>query len=111
MIEDDNSITGGSIAQKFEGGIMNPKRKLDIELGGMLSKDGSMRLPQILQNLDYSGFDDNLKGKERGGNIAFDPFFLPTDQDPKCKEWSSTNGDGTIEDDRTEDSQPSSTFH
>lgn len=65
---------------------MSSKGKFDIETG-KLSKDGEIRLPSILQNLDYSGIEDSLK---KGGNGApFDPFFLPTtDQvsrnSPRC---------------------------
>ncbi|KAK2970838.1 hypothetical protein RJ640_016634, partial [Escallonia rubra] len=102
VIEDTDTIIG-SITEKFGGDMISPKGKVDIETGEMLSKDGSTPLPHILQNLDYSGFDDTLKGKEGGGKIGFDPFFFPTYQEPKYMEWSSIHADGAIQDDKTED--------
>ncbi|KAK3218214.1 hypothetical protein Dsin_012184 [Dipteronia sinensis] len=84
VTEEDYSVR--SDTSEFNGGFMSSKGKFDIEMG-KLSKDGEIRLPSILQNLDYSGIDDNLK---KGGNGApFDPFFLPTtDQvsknSPRC---------------------------
>ncbi|TXG70118.1 hypothetical protein EZV62_005053 [Acer yangbiense] len=82
--EDDYSVQ--SYTSEFNGGFVSSKGKFDIETG-KLSKDGEIRLPSILQNLDYSGIEDSLK---KGGNGApFDPFFLPTtDQvsrnSPRC---------------------------
>ncbi|KAK3011187.1 hypothetical protein RJ639_011079 [Escallonia herrerae] len=102
VIEDTDTIVA-SITEKFGGDMISPKGKVDIETGGMLSKDGSTPLPHILQNLDYSGFDDTLKGKEGGGKIGFDPFFFPTYQQPNYKEWSSIHADGAIQDEKTQD--------
>ncbi|KAI9161212.1 hypothetical protein LWI28_015484 [Acer negundo] len=82
--EDDYSFR--SDTSEFNGGFTSSKGKFDIEMG-KLSKDGEIRLPSILQNLDYSGIDDSLK---KGGNGSpFDPFFIAsTDQvsrnSPRC---------------------------
>ncbi|KAI7998843.1 putative protein S-acyltransferase 2 [Camellia lanceoleosa] len=50
-----------SINQKFGKGMMRSKDKLDIEMEGVLSKDGGILIPNILQNLDYAGINDNMK--------------------------------------------------
>ncbi|KAA8517848.1 hypothetical protein F0562_015322 [Nyssa sinensis] len=79
VLEDDDDSSMGSISQKFGRGVSS-KGKHDIEMGGIL-KDGGISIPNILQNLDYSGIDDKLKKKEGGGDITFDPFFFPTNQE------------------------------
>ncbi|KAI7996879.1 hypothetical protein LOK49_LG10G02498 [Camellia lanceoleosa] len=69
-----------SINQKFGRGMISSKDKLDIEMEGVLSKDGGILILNILQNLDYAGIDDKLK-EEGGGDNAFDPLFSPTKED------------------------------
>ena len=76
-----------SINQKFGRGMIDSKDKLDIEMGGVLSKDGGILIPNILQNLDYTGIDDNLK-KEGEGDDAFDPLFSPTKEEHRHSQWS-----------------------
>ncbi|KAA8517849.1 hypothetical protein F0562_015328 [Nyssa sinensis] len=98
VLEDDDDSSMGSISQKFGRGVSS-KGKHDIEMGGIL-KDGGISIPNILQNLDYSGIDDKLKKKEGGGDITFDPFFFPTNQELTYTRWSSTNGDSTTADER-----------
>ncbi|GFY84637.1 DHHC-type zinc finger family protein [Actinidia rufa] len=100
VVEDDGPIMG-SISQKFGRGIIGSKEKVDIEMGGMLGKDGGIPLLNILQNLDYGGIDENLK-KEGGGDIAFDPLFFPTKQEEKQSQWTS-NGYNTTAEEKIED--------
>ncbi|KAJ8770369.1 hypothetical protein K2173_014982 [Erythroxylum novogranatense] len=71
--------------------FINSKDKFDIEMGGKLDKDGGMKLPSILQNLDYHGIEDNLKRKG-GGDIALDSFFLSTDQEVRKSHNSIVEG-------------------
>ncbi|KAL5743286.1 hypothetical protein ACOSQ2_026402 [Xanthoceras sorbifolium] len=85
--EDDFSIR--SVTSEFNGGFMGSKDKFDIEMG-KVGKDGEMRLPSILQHLDYRGIDDDLKKKKGGDGAPFDPFVSPTTTDqgtrtsPRC---------------------------
>ncbi|KAL3841120.1 hypothetical protein ACJIZ3_025711 [Penstemon smallii] len=95
VTEEDDAVVE-SVTKKFGGDVVKLKGKTDLELG-IPGKDGKP-LPDILQNLDYSGIDDSLK-KDNGGKIALDPFFFPTTQDEKYG-----TGDSTIDDDGTEDS-------
>ncbi|CAK9144252.1 unnamed protein product [Ilex paraguariensis] len=97
---DKDDTTTDSINQKFGGDIFSSKWKVDIEMGGMLTKDASMPLPNILQNLDYKGIDDNLK-KDGGGNV--DQFFFPTVEEVSGAQRTSTNGYSPTEEDRSED--------
>ncbi|QHO46740.1 hypothetical protein HN51_016226 [Arachis hypogaea] len=70
---------------EFDKGFVNPKQKFDMEMGTMYGKD-SMRVPNILKDLDYSGIDDNLKKKVGAKDGTFDIFVL-ADQDLKYSQW------------------------
>ena len=102
VVEDDDPIMG-SISQKFGRVIIGSKEKVDIEMGGMLGKDGGIPLLNILQNLDYGGIEESLKKKEGGEDIACDPFFFPTKQEEKQSQWTSINGCNTTTEEKTED--------
>lgn len=66
MVEDDNPIIG-SVTQKFGRGIIGLKENVDLEMGGMISEDNGIPLPNIFQSLDCGGIDDNLTKKGGGG--------------------------------------------
>ncbi|KAG9454946.1 hypothetical protein H6P81_007850 [Aristolochia fimbriata] len=55
--------------------------KMDIEMGNKFGVSGSMQVPNILQNLDYSGIDDDLKRKDGQDDNEFDDFFFPIVQE------------------------------
>ncbi|KAJ7972042.1 S-acyltransferase [Quillaja saponaria] len=78
----------GSVTSDLERGFISSKQKFDIEMGNKFGKDGGIRLPSILQELDYNGIDDNLK-KSGDRDIAFD-IFVPADQELKYSQWSTT---------------------
>lgn len=84
--EEDESVMGSSI-ERLNSGFMGSKEKFDIEIGKS-GKDGDIRLPDILQNLDYSGFEDSLKKKGGEGVVAFDPFFPPATTDHQVPKYS-----------------------
>ncbi|KAG8372214.1 hypothetical protein BUALT_Bualt12G0043200 [Buddleja alternifolia] len=93
--EEDDSVVG-SINRKFDGDIIKPNGKIDLEMG-MIGKDGKP-IPNLLHNLDYIGIDDSLK-KEKGGKIVLDPFISPTDEQEKCgNEDSIVDGNDGTED-------------
>ncbi|XP_059668256.1 probable protein S-acyltransferase 1 [Cornus florida] len=99
VYEDDDAIAG-SISHNFGRGVSS-KGKADIEMGGMLSKDGGIPLPNILKNLDYGGIDDTLK-KGGGEDFTFDSSLIPPEQELGDELWSSANEDNGIADERTE---------
>ncbi|KAK9266554.1 hypothetical protein L1049_001598 [Liquidambar formosana] len=100
VTEDDDTV----IVPNLDGGIVRSKQKIDIEMGSKLDKDSSIPLPHILQNLDYAGMDEKLKRKEGNGVLAFDPFFFPTDQEPRYSQHTSTVEGSAVTDERTGDS-------
>ncbi|GMP62800.1 hypothetical protein CsSME_00024762 [Camellia sinensis var. sinensis] len=85
-VVEERDPTMESIHQKFGREMIDSINKLDIEMGGVLSKDGGILIPNILQNLDYTGIDDNLKKEE--GDDAFDPLFSPTKEEHRHSQWS-----------------------
>lgn len=57
-------------------GFIVSKDKFDLEMDMMFHKDASMKLPSMLQNLDYAEIDDDLKKKDvvdQNNAYAFPP--------------------------------------
>ncbi|XP_042508792.1 probable protein S-acyltransferase 4 isoform X1 [Macadamia integrifolia] len=101
VMEED--IEGRSVGSSIAGGIMSSKEKIDLEMGSKLAEDGGAPVPDLLQNLDYSGIEDNLKNKGSSGGIVFDPFFFPIDHEQRESTQSSTVGDETHTDEKTDE--------
>ncbi|XP_010111327.2 probable protein S-acyltransferase 1, partial [Morus notabilis] len=71
---EDDDIVVGSTPPESDRGFMGSKEKFDIEVGQRFSKDAGKGLPIILQNLDYSAFDDTTKRKNLD-HSSFDDHF------------------------------------
>ncbi|KAF8398176.1 hypothetical protein HHK36_017106 [Tetracentron sinense] len=106
VLEDDH-IEVGSGTPNLGVGTISSKEKIDIEMGSKLAEDDGIPLPNILQNLDYNGIEDNFKSKEGDEGIVFDPFLFPVDQEPRDSEQSSTVGGKTLADERIDDGSSS----
>lgn len=79
---EDSKETGTHISTNGIS-IISSKEKIDIEMGMKCSPDSSTPIPSILQNLDYSIIDDNLKMNNRQeADVNPDPFDFPTAQEP-----------------------------
>ncbi|KAL7097606.1 hypothetical protein ACP275_10G155300 [Erythranthe tilingii] len=92
-VTEEDDLFAESITRKFGGDIIKPNGKiLDLELG-LHGKDGKA-VPNILQNLDYSGIDESLK-KDKGGKISSDPYFFHSDD----KEGKYGVEDSVVDDD------------
>lgn len=90
-IDDDSTTTTRSNKSTSESG----------------SKDGAVKLPNILQNFDYNGIDDNmkrksvdyngldnnLKSKDGDKNVPFNPFLYHIGQEQKISKPGSIAGD------------------
>ncbi|XP_041027226.1 probable protein S-acyltransferase 1 [Juglans microcarpa x Juglans regia] len=70
--EDDDVAMGSFSLELINGGRAfddrSSKEKFDIQAGNKFENVGSLRVVDILQNLDYSGIDDNLKQKMEDGD-------------------------------------------
>lgn len=109
VLHDDDTAMG-SITSESERGFIGSKEKFDIEMGNKFSKDGNMVVPSILQKLDYSGIDDNMRRKNLDSS-GFDgdlkrkasdqPFLFPVGQEPKNSNGSSDAGVNSVRDKRT----------
>lgn len=111
----DDEMAMGSIASESNRGFIGSKEKFDPEMGSKFGKDGNIMVPSILQKLDYSGiddnmkkktnmnssgFDDNLKGKS-GDEATFNPFIFPIGQEQRSSQGSSGVGANSTNDKRT----------
>lgn len=82
-------------------GIMSSKEKGDIEMGSKFAEDG--QVPDILQDLDYSGIEDKLNSKNGNGGIMFDPFFYPINEEAKDSKQNTTVGEETLASERNDE--------
>ncbi|XP_061355978.1 probable protein S-acyltransferase 1 [Gastrolobium bilobum] len=89
-VTEEDDVQDESFTSDLEKGFINSKQKFDMEMGTMYGKDG-IRVPSILEDLDYSGIDNHLKKKAGAKDAAFD-IFVPADQDLKYSEWKSKIG-------------------
>lgn len=85
-VEEEEDIQDESFASDLEKGFISSKQKFDMDMG-VYGKDG-MRVPGILQDLDYNGIED-LKKKKPGANDTSFDIFVPSDQDLKFSQWKS----------------------
>lgn len=107
---DDDDTAMGSITSESERGFIGSKEKFDTEMGNKFTKDGNMVVPSILQKLDYSGIDDNMRRKNLDSS-GFDgdlkrkasdqPFLFPIGQEPKNLKGSSDAGVNSVREKRT----------
>ncbi|KAK6941225.1 Palmitoyltransferase, DHHC domain [Dillenia turbinata] len=101
VIEDEDTLSG-SVNSNFSKQMGSTNEKVDIEMGSKLGKSCSTRLPHILQNLDYSDIDDDLK-KMREGQSPFGSFFFQADEDPGFSNQRYSVAGSFLTDERTED--------
>ncbi|KAI4348550.1 hypothetical protein L6164_009262 [Bauhinia variegata] len=78
---------------------VSSKQKFDMEMGTKYGKDGKAQ-PNILQDLDSSGIDDNPK-KKAGEKDATYNIFVPADKEQKYSQWRSTKEGNANSDKRT----------
>ncbi|OVA17186.1 zinc finger protein [Macleaya cordata] len=107
LVMEDDHMEDGPKTPTVGGVVISSKEKIDIEMGSKLSEDRNPSLPEILQNLDYNGIDDNFKSKDADGCIAVDPYFFPSNQKPRDLEQVSIREIITIKDERADEGNSS----
>lgn len=86
-----------SVSSELDGSCNSSKEKFDIEKGNKPGEDGDGPVPYILQNLDYTGIDDNLKSQMEDGDTGSDPNSKAYGEEPSHSRWTSTVGGITID--------------
>ncbi|CAK8542993.1 unnamed protein product [Lathyrus sativus] len=84
-VAEEEDIQDESFTSDLEKGFISSKQKFDLDMG-VYGKDG-MRVPGILQDLDYNGIEDLKKNKAGANDTAFN-IFVPSD-DLKFSQWKS----------------------
>lgn len=77
------------VSSDLERGFISSGQKFDKEMGGKFGKDGSMRMPVMLNDLDYNGIDYSLKKMAGEKEVAFD-VFTSSDKPLKYSKLKST---------------------
>ncbi|WJZ92999.1 hypothetical protein VitviT2T_011964 [Vitis vinifera] len=103
LVQESEPMVVESMTSNPEGGIMNLKEKIDIEMGAKLAEENGFRLPEILRNLDYDGVDDNLKSRDEEGRISFDPYFSAEQDEAILHVQSSVVEDDTKTDKKVDE--------
>lgn len=71
---DTETVETGTSPSTMRRGFTTSNEKTDIEMGSSLNaEDGSLPLPEILQNFDFDNFEALRFADE--GQPSFDPFF------------------------------------
>ncbi|KAA3457092.1 putative protein S-acyltransferase 4 isoform X1 [Gossypium australe] len=102
FVEESEHMVIGSMMTNFMEGHISSKEKIDIEMGNRLAEDTGYSLPEILRNLEFEDFEDELMIKQEGER-DMDSLFLGG-QDMKPSDEVSIPGGGTV---RTEQSSAS----
>ncbi|MBA0643933.1 hypothetical protein Goklo_028175 [Gossypium klotzschianum] len=102
FVEESEHMVMGSMMPNFMEGHISSKEKIDIEMGNRLAEDTGYSLPEILRNLEFDDFEDELMIKQEGER-DMDSLFLGG-QDMKPLDEVSIPGGETV---RTEQSSAS----
>lgn len=102
FVEESEHMVMGSMMPNFMEGHISSKEKIDIEMGNRLAEDTGYSLPEILRNLEFDDFEDELMIKQEGER-DMDSLFLGG-QDMKPSDEVSIPGGETV---RTEQSSAS----
>ncbi|KAL2502054.1 putative protein S-acyltransferase 4 [Forsythia ovata] len=70
----------------FIGSIASSMEKNDIEMGDEFVLDNGASLPEIFQNLEFEGIEDNMKQREENERYDSSPFLFLAEQELKDPE-------------------------
>ncbi|OMO98718.1 Zinc finger, DHHC-type, palmitoyltransferase [Corchorus capsularis] len=87
FVEESEHMVMGSVTTNLVDGHISPKEKIDIEMGNRHAEDTNYSLPEILRNLDYDDFEDDLKTKQEEGR-SFGPLLFDGQEGKKSVETS-----------------------
>lgn len=86
--EDENMVVESTNLDDVEG-ITSSKEKVDIEMGTKLVEEGGILIPEILRNLSFDHFEDDISSKEKELNGS-DPSIFVFEQESKDSSRRST---------------------
>lgn len=104
VVEEDHS-EDGAITPTAGGNVTSSKERIiDIEMTSKLGEDTrNLTLPEILQNLDYTDIDDDMKRKDSDVGDITDPILFSNRQNSKDLERSSTHDIISIKDEGSDE--------
>ncbi|XP_062004552.1 probable protein S-acyltransferase 4 [Rosa rugosa] len=75
FIDTDEQVIVESVAPDLGEGIMSSKEKIDIEMGTGIVDDNGFAIPDILRNLEFVDYEEDLKNQgEEQEPASFDSF-------------------------------------
>lgn len=91
VLEDEHLVVEPTNLDDVEG-VTSSKEKIDIEMGTKLVEEGGISIPEILRNLSFDHFEDDIRSKERELNGSDPSIFVP-EQESKDSPRRSTRRD------------------
>ncbi|XP_027071939.1 probable protein S-acyltransferase 4 isoform X1 [Coffea arabica] len=88
VLEDEHMVVEPTNLDDVEG-VTSSKEKIDIEMGTKLVEEGGISIPEILRNLSFDHFEDDIRSKERELNGS-DPSIFVLEQESKDSPRRST---------------------
>lgn len=101
FVPEDEYMMTEPTTPNLERSLTSSKEKIDIEMASKFADENGISLPEILQNLDYDGIEDNLKSREGNEKAASDPYHLPGELRDSTQ--SFVVGDGTNQEEKSDD--------
>lgn len=104
VVEEDHS-EDRPITPTAGGNVTSSKERIiDIEMTSKLGEDArNLTLPEILQNLDYTDIDDDMKRKDSDVGDITDPILFSNRQNSKDLERGSTHDIISIKDEGSDE--------
>ncbi|KAI3869505.1 hypothetical protein MKX03_033228 [Papaver bracteatum] len=104
VVEEDHS-EDRPITPTAGGNVTSSKERIiDIEMTSKLGEDArNLTLPEILQNLDYTDIDDDMKRKDSDVGDITDPVLFSNRQNSKDLERGSTHDIISIKDEGSDE--------
>ncbi|KAI3847653.1 hypothetical protein MKW92_042370 [Papaver armeniacum] len=104
VVEEDHS-EDRPITPTAGGNVTSSKERIiDIEMTSKLGEDArNLTLPEILQNLDYTDIDDDMKRKDSDVGGITDPILFSNRQNSKDLERGSTHDIISIKDEGSDE--------
>ncbi|CAI9761219.1 unnamed protein product [Fraxinus pennsylvanica] len=80
-VQEEEIMVMEAMDPNLTGSIASSREQTDVEMGDKFAENNGASLPEILQNLEFVGIEDNMKEQE--GNERYDssPFLFSAEQE------------------------------
>lgn len=80
-VQEDEIMVMDKMDPNLEGSIASSMEKTDGEMEDKFAENSSASLPEILQNLEFVGIENNMKQQEENERYDSSPFLFSAEQE------------------------------